>query len=153
MWRGYGIAPQRGTLDHSAYVVLVDGAGRQRLGYPAHRLTPEDLAADLRRLGRLARQPHGQLALEATPPEVGDVDGAAALGTAQPAELEQEVGSIAIEPRVSSRPRIRWWRRHSSFKGGLDALPTQPQLDVRPSYEPAAATASCAASSRSAAAR
>jgi protein SCO1 len=51
VWRGYGIAPQRGALDHSAYVVLVDGAGRQRLGYPAHQLTPEDLAADLRRLG------------------------------------------------------------------------------------------------------
>ena len=51
VWRGYGIAPQRGTLDHSAYVVVVDGAGRQRLGYPAHRLTPEDLEADLRRLG------------------------------------------------------------------------------------------------------
>ncbi len=51
VWRGYGIAPQRGTLDHSAYVVVVDGAGRQRLGYPAHQLTPEDLAADLRRLG------------------------------------------------------------------------------------------------------
>ena len=50
VWKGYGIAPQRGTLDHSAYVVLVDGAGRQRLGYPAHQLTPEDLAADLRRL-------------------------------------------------------------------------------------------------------
>jgi protein SCO1 len=51
VWRGYGIAPQRGTLDHSAYVVVVDGAARQRLGYPAHQLTPEDLAADLRRLG------------------------------------------------------------------------------------------------------
>ena len=51
VWRGYGIAPQRGTLDHSAYTVVVDGAGRQRLGYPASRLTPEDLASDLRRLG------------------------------------------------------------------------------------------------------
>ena len=51
VWRGYGIAPQRGTLDHSAYVVLVDGAGRQRVGFPAARLTPEDLASDLRRLG------------------------------------------------------------------------------------------------------
>jgi protein SCO1 len=53
VWRGYGIAPQRGGLDHSAYVVLVDGAGRQRVGFPAARLTPEDLAADLRRLDRL----------------------------------------------------------------------------------------------------
>ena len=51
VWKGYGIAPQRGKLDHSAYVVLVDGAGRQRIGFPHSRLTPEDLAADLRRLG------------------------------------------------------------------------------------------------------
>jgi len=51
VWRGYGIAPQRGELDHSAYVVLVDRAGRQRIGFPAARLTPEDLARDLRRLG------------------------------------------------------------------------------------------------------
>ena len=50
VWRGYGIAPQRGSLDHSAYVVLVDGRGRQRIGFPAARLTPEDLASDLRRL-------------------------------------------------------------------------------------------------------
>jgi protein SCO1 len=51
VWKGYGIAPQRGKLDHSAYVVLVDGAGRQRIGFPHSRLTPEDLASDLRRLG------------------------------------------------------------------------------------------------------
>ena len=51
VWRGYGIAPQRGALDHSAYVVLVDGEGLQRIGFPHSRLTPEDLAHDLRRLG------------------------------------------------------------------------------------------------------
>ena len=51
VWKGYGIAPQRGRLDHSAYVVLVDGNGRQRIGFPHSRLTPEDLAGDLRRLG------------------------------------------------------------------------------------------------------
>jgi protein SCO1/2 len=50
VWRGYGIAPQRGELDHSAYVVVVDGQGRQRLGFPASQLTPEGLAGDLRRL-------------------------------------------------------------------------------------------------------
>jgi protein SCO1/2 len=51
VWRGYGIAPQRGDLDHSAYVVLVDGSGRQRIGFPHSELTPEGLASDLRRLG------------------------------------------------------------------------------------------------------
>jgi len=51
VWRGYGIAPQRGKLDHSAYVVLVDRDGLQRIGFPHSRLTPEDLEHDLRRLG------------------------------------------------------------------------------------------------------
>jgi protein SCO1 len=50
VWRGYGIAPQRGKLDHSAYVVLVDERGRQRVGFPASELTPEDLAHDVRLL-------------------------------------------------------------------------------------------------------
>ena len=51
VWKGYGIAPQRGKLDHSAYVVLVDGEGLQRIGFPHSLLTPEDLEHDLRRLG------------------------------------------------------------------------------------------------------
>jgi protein SCO1/2 len=51
VWRGYGIAPQRGELDHSAYVVLVDANGMQRIGFPHSQLTPEGLASDLRRLG------------------------------------------------------------------------------------------------------
>jgi protein SCO1/2 len=51
VWRGYGIAPQRGSLDHSAYVVLVDARGLQRIGFPHSQLTPEGLASDLKRLG------------------------------------------------------------------------------------------------------
>jgi len=50
VWKGYGIAPQRGELDHSAYVVLVDARGLQRIGFPASQLTPEALAHDLRAL-------------------------------------------------------------------------------------------------------
>jgi protein SCO1 len=50
VWRGYGIAPQRRGLEHSAYVVVVDGRGRQRIGFPAAKLTPEGLAHDLRAL-------------------------------------------------------------------------------------------------------
>jgi protein SCO1 len=48
VWRGYGIAPQRGKLDHTAAVVLVDAAGRQRVGFPYDGLTPEALAHDMR---------------------------------------------------------------------------------------------------------
>jgi protein SCO1/2 len=50
VWRGYGIAPQQRGLEHSAYVVVVDDEGRQRVGFPAAQLTPEGLEHDLRRL-------------------------------------------------------------------------------------------------------
>lgn len=50
VWRDYGIAPQGKGVDHSAYVVLVDRNGRQRIGFPTDKLTPEGLAHDIRRL-------------------------------------------------------------------------------------------------------
>lgn len=50
VWRGYAVQPQEGELDHSAYVVLVDGRGLQRIGWPADKLTPEGLEHDLRAL-------------------------------------------------------------------------------------------------------
>jgi protein SCO1/2 len=50
VWRAFGIAPQTAELEHSAYVVIVDGAGRQRIGFPHDQLTPEGLAHDLGRL-------------------------------------------------------------------------------------------------------
>ena len=50
VWRGYGIAPQTEGREHSAYVVVVDGQGRQRVGFPASGLSPEALASDIRTL-------------------------------------------------------------------------------------------------------
>ena len=50
VWKGYGVQPQTGSLEHSATVVLVDASGRQRVGFPYDQLTPESLAHDLRRL-------------------------------------------------------------------------------------------------------
>jgi protein SCO1/2 len=50
VWRAFGIQPQRDGADHSAYVVVVDGDGRQRLGYPVSQLTVAGLARDLARL-------------------------------------------------------------------------------------------------------
>ena len=47
VWKAFGIAPQRNGRDHSAYTVLVDGDGRQRIGFPASQLTSKALAADL----------------------------------------------------------------------------------------------------------
>jgi protein SCO1/2 len=49
-WDAYGIAPQRNGREHSAYVVLVDGSGMQRIGWPVDQLTPEGLAHDIRQL-------------------------------------------------------------------------------------------------------
>lgn len=48
IWKAYGIQPQGKAFDHSAYVVLVDAKGVQRVGWPTEKLSPEGLAHDLR---------------------------------------------------------------------------------------------------------
>jgi protein SCO1/2 len=50
VWKAYGIQPQGKAFDHSAYVLLIDRRGRQRIGFPVQALTPEGLAHDIRRL-------------------------------------------------------------------------------------------------------
>jgi protein SCO1 len=50
IWKAYGIRPQGKAFDHTAYVLLVDRHGRQRIGFPVQQLVPEDLAHDIRRL-------------------------------------------------------------------------------------------------------
>jgi protein SCO1/2 len=50
IWKAYGIRPQGDAFDHSAYVLLIDRHGRQRIGFPVQQLVPEDLAHDIRRL-------------------------------------------------------------------------------------------------------
>ena len=50
VWKAYGIQPQVKGIDHSAYVILVDKKGVQRVGFPTDQLTPEGLAHDIRRL-------------------------------------------------------------------------------------------------------
>ena len=57
VWRDYGIRPQGDGFDHTAYVLLVDRAGRQRLGFPVSELTSEGLVHDIRRLVREATGP------------------------------------------------------------------------------------------------
>lgn len=54
VWREYGFAPQTDEREHNSYVVLLDGEGRQRVGFPVNFLTPEALAHDLRLLVREA---------------------------------------------------------------------------------------------------
>jgi protein SCO1/2 len=50
VWKAYGIQPQGKGFEHSAYVLLIDKRGRQRIGFPTEQLMPEDLAHDIRRL-------------------------------------------------------------------------------------------------------
>ena len=49
-WRAYGMQPQTEDAEHTGHTVLLDGDGVQRVGWPADKLTPEGLAADLRTL-------------------------------------------------------------------------------------------------------
>jgi protein SCO1 len=48
VWRAYGIRPQTSSDAHSAYVVLIDKRGRQRVAFPASELTPEGLGHDVK---------------------------------------------------------------------------------------------------------
>jgi protein SCO1 len=50
VWRAYGIRPQGRGFDHSAYVLVLDRRGRQRVSFPVEQLTPEGLAHDVRKL-------------------------------------------------------------------------------------------------------
>jgi protein SCO1/2 len=50
IWKAYGIQPQGEGFEHSAYVLLIDRRGRQRIGFPVAQLTPEGLAHDIRML-------------------------------------------------------------------------------------------------------
>ncbi|MBX5441780.1 MAG: SCO family protein [Solirubrobacteraceae bacterium] len=50
IWKAYGIRPQGEGFEHSAYVLLIDRRGRQRIGFPVDQLTPEGLAHDIRML-------------------------------------------------------------------------------------------------------
>ena len=51
LWRGFAIQEQLPEREHQARIVLVDGNGFQRVGFPASEATPERLAHDLRELG------------------------------------------------------------------------------------------------------
>jgi protein SCO1/2 len=51
LWKAFGIKPQTEQSDHSAYVVLVDAQGRQKVGYPFSVLRVDGLEQDLRRIG------------------------------------------------------------------------------------------------------
>jgi protein SCO1/2 len=50
VWRGYAISPQTPESEHQARIVIVDGGGLQRIGFPLDQATPERIAHDVRLL-------------------------------------------------------------------------------------------------------
>jgi protein SCO1/2 len=50
VWRAYGIRPQGNGFEHSAYVLLIDKRGRQRISFPTEQMTDSALAHDIRKL-------------------------------------------------------------------------------------------------------
>jgi protein SCO1/2 len=48
LWKGYAVQPQLKDAEHQARIVLVDGRGFQRVGYPLEQATPERIAHDVR---------------------------------------------------------------------------------------------------------
>jgi protein SCO1/2 len=53
IWRAYGILPEsagEAASDHSAYVLLIDRQGLERVAFAVEQLTPEGLAHDIRKL-------------------------------------------------------------------------------------------------------
>ena len=50
VWEAYGIRPQGEDFEHSARVVVIDRAGRQRVSFPVDGLTSEGLVHDIRLL-------------------------------------------------------------------------------------------------------
>ena len=52
VWRQYGFAPQTETREHNSHIVVVDGEGDQRAGFPLQYATPEALRHDIELLLR-----------------------------------------------------------------------------------------------------
>jgi protein SCO1/2 len=50
VWAAFGIAPQRHGREHSSHTVIIDAQSRQRIGFPADKLTQDGLAHDLSRI-------------------------------------------------------------------------------------------------------
>ncbi len=56
LWDAYGVQPQSDSEEHSASTVLLDGRGRQRVGFSTSVLTPSALAHDIALLEREAKK-------------------------------------------------------------------------------------------------
>lgn len=59
VWKAYAIQPQTEHFEHSAYVLLVDAQGRQKVSFPFDKLTTDGLSHDLRLLRAEAARASG----------------------------------------------------------------------------------------------
>jgi protein SCO1/2 len=50
IWRGYAVRAQSAGAEHQARIVIVDGDGFQRVGFPIEQATPERIAHDVKLL-------------------------------------------------------------------------------------------------------
>jgi protein SCO1/2 len=48
VWNAFAVGPQEPAAEHQARIVLVDGAGHQRVAFPLDQATPERIAHDVR---------------------------------------------------------------------------------------------------------
>ena len=65
VWDSYFIRPQGAGFEHSAYVLLIDDQGRQRIAFPSSKLTSAGLVHDLRRLSSRGSQASARTAAPA----------------------------------------------------------------------------------------
>jgi protein SCO1/2 len=56
VWKQFGVKPQEKDSEHAVSVVLLDRAGRQRIGFDASDLTVDGLTHDMRALAELRGQ-------------------------------------------------------------------------------------------------
>ena len=52
LWKGYFVTPQTRRQEHMGRIVLLDGRGMQRVGFPVEQATPDRLAHDVELLAR-----------------------------------------------------------------------------------------------------
>ena len=114
--RAYGVQPQSDKLEHSASTVLLDGRGRQRVGFSTSVLTPRALAHDIAlleregALGRLVDRRVGAPARPRRPPRGGRArDEIASIATTTSSgtrysRLTSQCPACAIGSRLMSWP-------------------------------------------------
>ena len=111
VWKAYGIQPQGEGFEHSAYVLLIDKRGRQRIGFPVDQLTTANWSTT-----SASSRPSAPRRAASTSPRRGVAPALAALLDPERddhddhgREVEQRVVPVAgvgeRQPVIAPRPR------------------------------------------------